>query len=625
MVNGHPAPSGWFLENTAKIYFLVCNEIMVQRIYDAIEAAKHDSAQIPGVAHLAREVVEWGDFEVDQLLQQLTQLGDDLRASETSAIGFPHAFHPASNADQRQENCLELALQPVIHHLVAREANRIRNVHRSRTEPDAITNRPSTGSPDLQLAESSPSSPESKESPSEEVAAKAPPTHPPTMPLSSSVWSQARFDAVESLYRSAPPASNLRNHLLRWLSTAGGKPHLDLWLALICHDPPEHRMGIGLAFAPLMQSTFTPTRELLNELLHRGTSYSQIAPAIFDYFNFCVRHKKLKEHPARLRLDPLTDLLGQLCGQLARIEGGNFQKGLQASEINQLVSDSVALIVALCDTFALTNHDAAIPQLRQALQLRHRRVQTEAAAALARMNDDAGKKALVHLAEQPVARLRVLAYAEELGFKNAISLELQGEIAIAESKLAIWLSEPEQMGLAPSHLELVDQRRMYWPSYDDPVTCFLFKYSYGTGEQAYSNIGICGPLTYAFAADLRHLPIDEIYAAFAGWQTTHEEIFQMSLPKARQVYPNEIRKLQRLLEAEPFEDLAIQSVGSFFGELILIATAIYEGKEGTLIVDSLDSTWFERGNPDAPVDWKLAYGIWRGKQLLSRFNSEESE
>ena len=436
-------------------------------------------------------------------------------------------------------------------------------------------------------------------------------------------WSDQRLTSVETLYQLAPATSDLRNHLLRWLGSSTNDSAQELWTELICDDPPEHRLGIVLAFAPLMQPEYEPREELLGTLLNRATVHSQIAPAVFDLFNFYVRDHRIVQLPAADRTPQLIELLGELAGQLGRIEEGNIPANADARQLNQLVSDSVALIVALCDTFALLECEAAIPKLHQALQLRHRRVQTEAAAALARLNDETGVKALIELAEQPVARLRVLAYAEELGFINDISLELQGEIALAESHLAIWLAEPNQMGLAPSDIQLIDNREMYWPSYEHPVQCFLFRYSYGKGETAHCNVGICGPLTHAFAADLQHLSIDEMYAAFAGWQTVHNEMFQMSPARARQAFPNDMRRLEVALNDEELEDVQIQTVGSFFGELVLLATARCKGETGSLVVDSHDSTWFESGNPQAPIDWQMAYSIWRGKQLLTKFNSSE--
>lgn len=533
---------------------------MIAQLIDTILMAQRDSSQLPAVANLAAQVTTLDEAQIDELIQRLSDFGDELRESEPELdLRSPL---PTSRMDQ--------ILQPVVAALANREQQLVASAEGN------------TG------------------------------------------WSDSRLAAVETLYRLSPNNSDLRNHLLRWLATSPGADQLDLWAELICNDPPEQRLGVGLAFAPLMRAGVVPSDKILTALLNTATAHSQIAPVVFDLFNFYVRSGQLETHPAIPRATQLTDLLGQLAGQLGRVEDGDFPKNYEARQINQLVSDSVALIVALCDTFALTNHQPAIGKLHQALALRHRRVQTEAAAALARLGDDAGKTALIKLAEQPIARLRVLAYAEELGFKNEISLELQGEIAIAESQLAIWLSEPDQMGLAPSNIELIDNREMYWPSYDHPIQSYLFKYSYGTGESAHSNIGICGPLVHAFASDLRHLPIDEIYAAFAGWQAVHPEIFQMSSSRALQAFPNELRRLQDALDDDELNETKIQTIGSFFGEIVLVASAICEGKLGTVVVDGHDSTWYESGNADAPIDWKMAYGIWRGKQLLNKFNSSET-
>ena len=542
---------------------------MFTELISAILAAQQDPSQIPVVANLARSVTDWDDARVDELIEQLADFGDELQESEPDLA--PESPLPLSRMDQ--------ILQPIIHQLAARELNRKQNASQT---PVTVTRQ-----------------------------------------INPDGWSDLRLRSIETLYRLAPVNSDLRNHLLRWLATSWNPEAIELWSELVCQDPPEHRLGIGLAFAPLMQPGFRPGEKLLSLLLTQATAHSQIAPVVFDLFNYYVRSGQVKKHPALPRAAPLTELLGRLVGQLSRIEDGDFPANFAARQINQLVSDSVALIVALCDTFALTGHEAAIPKLHQALRLRHRRVQTEAAAALARLQDETGKQALIALAEQPVTRLRVLAYADELGFKQEISLELQGEIALAESQLAIWLAEPDQMGLAPSNLELLDNREMFWPGFEHPVACYLFKYAYGTGESAHRNIGICGPLTHAFAADLQHLPIDEIYAAFAGWQTIHQDIFQMSSARATQVFPNELQRLQSGLDDDTLDDVKVQTVGSFFGDLVLVATARCEGQSGTIIVDNHDSTWYETGNFDAPIDWKLAYTIWRGKQLLSKFNSSE--
>ena len=438
---------------------------------------------------------------------------------------------------------------------------------------------------------------------------------------SADAWTPARLADVEQLYRKTPAQSDLRNQLLQWMASSRDENALQLWAQLIGECPPEHRLGLVLAFAPLMHKEFQPPQWLTDKLLAEGTAHMQIAPLIFDVFNFWFRSGKVSAHPAEPRLEQLLALFGQLVGQLGKIEEGNIRKDVDLLTLNLQISDSVALVVSLCDFFGLLKSEATKPKLHQAMSLKHRRVQTEAAAALAKLGDDDGKQMLIGLAEEPVARLRVLKYAEELGFLKDVSLQWQGEIATAESHLAIWLSDPSQVGFAPAEIRLVDNREMNWPSYDHPVQCYLFDYRYGLTEEAPGNIGICGPMTHAFPADLRGLDHEDIYAAFAGWQTVHQEIFVTTLDRAKAAAASDVSSLVDRMEAiSDGEVEKIEFVGSFFGEWIIIAAGKKDDKAATLVVDQSDAYWIDGGNPSAPVDAETAWSIVQGRKLLAHFN-----
>ena len=134
-------------------------------------------------------------------------------------------------------------------------------------------------------------------------------------------------------------------------------------------------------------------------------------------------------HPAASRVAELRGLLGNLVGQMSKIEEGSLPPDVEPAKIAEIIGDSVALIVALCDALAIMKDEQSIGKLHQAMGLKHRRIQTEAAAALITLGDDAGKETLLKLVEHPVARLRVLAYARELDFESDISLEHRGDIA----------------------------------------------------------------------------------------------------------------------------------------------------------------------------------------------------
>ncbi len=537
---------------------------MLQTLIDTItQPAGDHQAWLARVAQAARVIRDLPASDLDELLEQLLQLQAQLAVPGDVGANLLDAekFHES--------------LQPVLAELNHREA-----VARSATAKDDQT-------------------------------------EPPT-------WSSSRIGAVAQLYHRLPPDQELRNHILHLLALTLENEPLEVWSNLLADDPPEHRPGIGLAFAPLMQAGFAPSADVLTKLLHHATAHPQIAPAVFDLFNFYFRGGQMEHHPASSRCEELASLLSQLAMQMEKIERGEFPAGITPAKVNRLVSDSVAMIISLCDLFALLDYQPAIAPLHQALNLKHRRIQTEAASALARLGDDDGRQALIGLAEEPVTRLRVLAYAEELGLTKEISLELQGELATAESHLAIWLSEPKQMGLAPSKLELVDQREYYWPSYEHPLQCYLFRFTYGSGDRSYTNIGICGPLTHAFAADIQPLSIEDAYAAFAGWQTVHNDIFHMTVAQAQKSFSNDYRRLESSLKSSDAEAIKIESVGSFFGDLVLLASATQRNQPGTLIVEADATHWIPAGNPKAPIDWQLAYSIWQGRQLLASFNRSES-
>ena len=324
---------------------------MINEITEAILLARNDPAQLPRIASLAQSITGLSNDDVDELLDRLLDFGDELRQARDSA---------PDDANETENGRLHFdqLIQPLIDQLVQRE---------------------------MKLAED-------KDNPE-------------------LIWGPARYQNIQNLYRLTPTQSDLRNHLLRWLAVEGHEQAMQIWTDLICDDPPEHRLGIVLAFSPLLQPGFEPPEGMFSQLINHATSHSQIAPAVFDLFNYFYRNELVDTHPAEQRVEALTELLGLVAGQLGKIEEGDFPAGSNVGQINQLVSDSVALIVALCDTFAQLQHKPAIPKLHQALSLRHRRVQTEAAAALTRLGDDMGKQALIELADQPVARLRALAYA----------------------------------------------------------------------------------------------------------------------------------------------------------------------------------------------------------------------
>jgi hypothetical protein len=350
---------------------------------------------------------------------------------------------------------------------------------------------------------------------------------------------------------------------------------------------------------------------------------------VLDLANFLLREKLTKRHPAADRAAQLVALLGELVQSLSRLEERPGDAGESPREVSQRIARGVALAVALCDALALIGNEAAIPKLYQALEIGHRRVKTEAAAALARLGEQRGVDELVRLAAEPVARLRVLAYADELGILAKFDPKFASPEARAEAELCVWLAEPTQFGVPPAGFELYDHRRQFWPGFAKPVDCYLFRFQYvvtieGEGERSFSNIGIAGPLAHAFLADLGDLSPEDIYAAFAGWQAQHEEIREYDVGRLSQSEQLEVERLKRRLHDAGFAHIEPLTMGYFFSEKALVAACVRDGAPGVAVVDFQDIAFIPAKSGRRSVGPAEAYCIYKGRKLLKTFNQPTS-
>jgi len=432
---------------------------------------------------------------------------------------------------------------------------------------------------------------------------------------------------VVSLYQQLGSTSPSRAQLLAMLAASNHPRVLGALVELLIAAPPADDAQVVQALAPLFRRPLPagalPTAAVFPRLLD-ALAHPQLAAPVLDLANFVTREKIESVHPAARRAGQLADLLGEIVQSLAKLEESPDEPTASPVELSRRVASQVALAVSLCDALALIGDKTTIGKLNQALALRHRRLRTEAAAALARLGDDDGAGELVKLAEEPVARLRVLAYAQELGLVDRIDPQWQAPQARAEAQLAVWLAEPTQFGIPPQKLELFDERSMYWPGFPGAIDCFLFRYTYTVtvdgGERSLSNIGIAGPLAHAFLADLADLPPDDIYAAYAGWQAEHEEIHEIDVARLSKSERLEAERLARRLHDAGFAAIEPLVMGYFFGDKALVARATREGVAGVAVADFREIAFFPERHSRRPLGTREAWCIYKGRKLLRSFN-----
>jgi hypothetical protein len=438
----------------------------------------------------------------------------------------------------------------------------------------------------------------------------------------SSRWETSEsLRVIEHLYRTWREPAVPRHRLPILLLQRTGAGGWRLFAELMATDPPREDAHAVEAFLPLWKRAHGPFHALFPRLLD-AVQHPSVAAIVLDLANYLARQGRLPVHPAGTRAAELTWLLGQLVERLEGYEQASRQEGVRDLELARQVQETITLAIALCHTLSLLQHREAIGKWYRLLDLQHRRLRVEAAAALAKAGEAAGVQALGELAAEPLVRLRVHAYAAELGVLDQVAAKWRSPEALAESELVIRLAEPDLFGLPPSSWQLWDQRQLAWPGYEEPRECYLFRYTYHLTSSDFVNIAIVGPVAHALMADLTAFPPHDVYAVYAGWSTVHEELKRQELDTANPDEAADVARRSAALEASDFAAIEPQFWGHFFGTRLLVATAEREGERGTVVLDEEHFDWIPQGNPLRPLTADLAYCMFVGRQLLKRFNEE---
>ncbi len=423
---------------------------------------------------------------------------------------------------------------------------------------------------------------------------------------------------IADLYSALGPHCSPRHALLAILAQSGRPEALEHLVQLLIDDPPATPLDCALACAMLFQKPPEDPSLIFPRLLD-AIDKPATAAVVLDLANYWTQRGILAPHPAAARAASLGTLCGAVTQRLQML-AEKPPTDEPPEVVHRRVDEGVALLVALCAALALIGDESAIPRLHQALHLPHRRLRTEAAAALAKLGDDAGVEALVAMAAQPVVRSAALAHLRALGASQRVPEPYRSDAARAEGELAAWLARPEQYGLAPQAIELVDTRRLFWPGYPDEVESYLFRYQYAVPHGYFSNVGIAGPLTHALRADLADLPPGDIYAAYAGWHAEHPEIQELPADNLPHDVLDRWDDVQCRLIAAGYDAPELVKVGRFFHDEVFVAAASRGGNTGAVVADRLRLEWYPAGHTRRPLGPTEAYYIHKGRKLLRSFN-----
>lgn len=424
------------------------------------------------------------------------------------------------------------------------------------------------------------------------------------------------FESLAELYDRLGPDNMSRYQILRLLALVADSTTLPLFSSRFVADPPTEPRQIDAVCVPLFQAEELDATALYPKLLE-AIDRPILAAIALDLGNHLCRRGFVDEHPAAVRTEQLATLLKAMAERLRLVEEQPGKYAETQQQLQYLIGESATLIISLCDALGLIGDSAAIPALNTVLELTHRRLQAEAATALARLGEQQGIDRLIELAADPAARTRALAYLEELDLVDKVPAEHRTPTARAEGLLSSWLAEPQQIGLAPQSVEVVDQRRQYWPGYEEPQDCFLVRYEYPFPQGTLIGIGLVGPVTYCLAVDLQDLPPSDIYAIYAAWHAEHPELTADEVSQLAGSERDTLQMAGREIDAEHVE-LAL--VGRFFGSTLPVYQATRSQQPGFLVVDGNTMSWYGAGSTSRPLGPQEAYWIHIGRRLLATFN-----
>lgn len=437
-------------------------------------------------------------------------------------------------------------------------------------------------------------------------------------------WDQIRglgMEKISSLEQAIPPKSSNRFLLQQLYAINRQDSSLQFLLESLNLTPPVKWVEAAQILSPLMQRSDWNVSVFFPQALGL-LSHASLASPLLDLANYVHRKQQVQQHPAFEQVEMLRVLLGEVVGRLGMFEEDPRTFGTEVPVVQARLAEAVALAVSLCDALALIGDVSSIGKLHQAMELRHRRVQSEAAGALARLGDDQGKTRLLELLKEPAARLRVIQYAEELGFKSEVDDSFLTPDARSEAELALWLSQPQQMGVPPTKLEVLHTVRCLWPSFEDPVDVSLVRFEYNFGERSYSNVGITGPATFAMSVDVTSLSLSDTYAIYAGWHAEHDEIFTLQPESWNDLQREQINQWKQHLERCGLENVNAVLVGRFLDEMAGVFTAMRDDNSFLVITDGLESIECVTDGSERSMAPPDLFNLYKGRKMLRTFNPD---
>jgi len=251
------------------------------------------------------------------------------------------------------------------------------------------------------------------------------------------------------------------------------------------------------------------------------------------------------------------------------------------------------------------------------------KIQLEAARIAASLGQADGLRLLARFATDLTHADLARDYLSRLEREDLIPQDVADPAFERKALLAQLLSQPDQLGAPPDEMEVIDQRELAWPPFENPVNACLIRYRLydRTGLEA-DQVGcgcVAGHTNAYHDYRIHERPPEDAYAIYcAGGLQIYGLIEESDDIEDEEQYLGLLRHWQ----GPALEYPVITHVAELSGELslgtrlVVLASGSIAGEDGWLVLDGKHTAWYPQAEQprDTPPEAILRLHI--GRRLL---------
>lgn len=263
------------------------------------------------------------------------------------------------------------------------------------------------------------------------------------------------------------------------------------------------------------------------------------------------------------------------------------------------------------------------PLLELALAYPDYEVQLEAAWASAKSGEERGFEKLVEACKNVHTAKRGHGYLEELEQADRIPAETQEPKFLAMAEFSSWLQHPNELGVPPDELEVVDQRDLKWPFQDEATPFYVIRYLHRDKdgiEDDEIDCGLVGSMTWCFFyKNMHRRPPEDVYAIHCYFEMLQNELI---------IEDDEINPIRYAAKVGKWDQEKLSEskivcaarVSKKFGipnRTVVVIRAKKSGEEGWAVVDDAGNAWYPKSDQPDDSTEKLILMLHIGRTFLN--------